>query len=131
VTPASLLGLAELYGVSFEALLRRCEDLRLLPVGTWQRLKENSFQVREAQQLLGIAPVADESMLPQRYINLAVRAFEAGERSEGELMDLLLMDRQKVRRVVEDVLTRNEVTLEGEAGQLILDLGEALAGQAA
>jgi Zn-dependent peptidase ImmA (M78 family)/transcriptional regulator with XRE-family HTH domain len=131
VTPASLLGLSELYGVSFEALLRRCEDLRLLRVGTWQRLKENSFQVKEAQQLLGVAPGADESMLPQRYVNFAVRAFEAGERSEGELMDLLLMDRQRVRRVVEDVLTQNEVTLEGEAGQLTLDLGEALAGKAA
>jgi Zn-dependent peptidase ImmA (M78 family)/transcriptional regulator with XRE-family HTH domain len=128
VTPANLIDLADLYGVSFEALLIRLEDLRLLPIGTWQRLKTERFQVKEAQQLLGIEASSEEPMLPRRYLSLAVRAFEDDLLSEGELVEILQTDRQQARRIVEEVTTRAEVTEEGEAGQLHLDLAEPLAG---
>ncbi|MBM3460016.1 MAG: ImmA/IrrE family metallo-endopeptidase, partial [Armatimonadetes bacterium] len=35
ITPAMLVELSSLYGVSFQALVLRLEGLRLLPVGTW------------------------------------------------------------------------------------------------
>ena len=54
VTPADLCTLADYYGVSVEALSLRLEDLRLLPTGTWDRLKLAGFRVREAQTLLGL-----------------------------------------------------------------------------
>jgi Zn-dependent peptidase ImmA (M78 family) len=128
VTPASLLDLAELYGVSFEALLLRTEDLRLLPVGTWLRLKESKFHVREAKQLLGIRPGFEEPVLPRRYVKLAVQAYEDEKLTEGELTEILHTDRQRARQMVEEVKSQTEVTLEGETGQLELDLGETLVG---
>jgi Zn-dependent peptidase ImmA (M78 family)/transcriptional regulator with XRE-family HTH domain len=131
LTPAALINLADLYGVSFEALLLRLEDLRLIPVGTWQRLKDSKFQVREAQSLLGLGSGPEEPMLPRRYMGLAVRAYEDGLLSEGELVETLHADRQQARRTVQEQTTRTAVTEEGEAGQLVLDLAEPLAGAAA
>jgi Zn-dependent peptidase ImmA (M78 family)/transcriptional regulator with XRE-family HTH domain len=128
LTPAALINLADLYGVSFEALLLRLEDLRLIPVGTWQRLKDSKFHVKEAQSLLGLGSNPDETMLPRRYMGLAVRAYEDGQLSEGELVDILHTDRQQARHIVQEQTTRTAVTEEGEAWQLVLDLAEPLGG---
>ncbi|MEA2692303.1 MAG: hypothetical protein QOJ16_1690 [Acidobacteriota bacterium] len=128
VTPAALLDFAELYGVSFEALLLRSEDLRLLPVGTWQRLKESRFHLGEARRLPGIRASLAEQMLPRRYLTLAVQAYEDEKLTEGELTEILHTDRQRARQMVEEVKSQTEVTLEGETGQLELDLGETLVG---
>jgi Zn-dependent peptidase ImmA (M78 family)/transcriptional regulator with XRE-family HTH domain len=128
MTPAALITLAELYGVSFEALLLRLEDLRLIPVGTWQRLKDSQFQVTEAKQLLGLGLGSEEPMLPRRYMGLAVRAYEDDLISEGELVGFLHTDRQQARRIVQEQVTRATVTEEGEPGQLVLNLAEPLSG---
>jgi Zn-dependent peptidase ImmA (M78 family) len=128
ITPASLINLADLYGVSFEAMLLRLENLRLIPVGTWYRLREARFQVKEAQALLGLGPPAGELWLPRRYTALAVRAYEEDLLSEGELMDILHTDREHARRTVYEFKTREAVTEEGEAGQLHLNLGEPISG---
>jgi Zn-dependent peptidase ImmA (M78 family)/transcriptional regulator with XRE-family HTH domain len=128
VTPAALITLADLYGVSFEALLLRLEGLRLLPDGTWQLLKSDKFRVKEAQQLLGVGSGSSEPMLPRRFMNLAARAYEDALLSEGELVEILHTDRQQARRIVEDLIYRAEVTDEGEPVQLRLDLGQQLAG---
>lgn len=127
VTPAGLITLADYYGVSFEALLLRLEELRLIPVGTWLRLRDGSkFQVKEARQLLGLVGASEEAMLPRRFTGLAVRAYTEGELTEEELMGFIRTDRQQARHVVQQLTTRTAVTEEGESRQLILDLGEAL-----
>jgi Zn-dependent peptidase ImmA (M78 family)/transcriptional regulator with XRE-family HTH domain len=128
ITPAALITLADLYGGSFEALLLRLEDLCLLPVGTWHRLKGDKFRVKEAQQMLGVGPGTGEPMLPRRFMSLAVRAYEAESLSEGELVEVLHTDRQQARQIVQELTTRSEVTEEGEAGQLHLDLAVPLVG---
>ena len=58
MTPATLLTLADLYGVSFEALLLRLEDLRLIPVGTWRHLWQKH---RERQAAHAKAPAAADA----------------------------------------------------------------------
>lgn len=126
VTPAGLIGLADFYGVSFEALLLRLEDLRLIPIGTWLGLKELNFRVNDAQQLLGPRRHTAEQKLPHHYTGLAVGAYLEGELTEAELMEFLLADRQQTRRIVWKVTRRASVTDEGESGQLFLDLEEAL-----
>lgn len=123
VTPGSLLRLAELYGVSFEAMVLRCEDLRLIPVGKWQQLRDRGFRVAEARAPLGLDEAREEPELPKRYVELAVRAYEEGLLTEGQLVDILHTDRVEVRRIVESARTRPEVTFEGESGQFTLDLG--------
>src|SRR5919198_1565724 len=53
ITPAELCQLAHYYVVSVEALTHRLETLHLLPSGTWDRLRDSGFKVREAQTILG------------------------------------------------------------------------------
>ena len=71
--------LAHYYGVSVEAMTRRLEDLKLLPTGIWDKLKEGGFKVREAQQQLGLGSLpAREQKHPIRYQYLAIDALKDG-----------------------------------------------------
>jgi Zn-dependent peptidase ImmA (M78 family) len=100
VTPATLCTLAHYYGVSVEALTRHLEDLKLLPTGTWDRLRDSEFRIQKAQQELGLAPIpAVDELLPKRYQYLAVSAFHQGSITEGQLARFLRVDRLKARRI--------------------------------
>jgi Zn-dependent peptidase ImmA (M78 family)/transcriptional regulator with XRE-family HTH domain len=127
VTPADLCILADFYFVSVEALTRRVEDLRLLPVGTWERLHQAGFKVREAQSLLGLAerPVSDH-LLPLRYMYLAAEAYDRGELSEGQFARYLRVDRIEARRLAAELANRPVVSDTGEVTSLSLNLGEPL-----
>jgi Zn-dependent peptidase ImmA (M78 family)/transcriptional regulator with XRE-family HTH domain len=132
VTPADLCRLADTYFVSLEAMTLRLEDLRLIPAGTWARLKQEGFRVREAQALLQLAPHASmDQLLPPRYLDLAAEAFGQGELSEGQLARFLHADRLEARRLVEERASRSVVSEEGTVVQLTLDLGESLEGHEA
>lgn len=98
VTIADLCTLAVYYFVSVEALVFRLEDLNLLPTGTWDKLQEGGFKVREAQAQLGLVQCeAYDDILPIRYQYLAVDAFDRGLISEGQLARFLQLDRVEAR----------------------------------
>lgn len=120
VTPAGLIGLADYFGVSFQAMIARLEQLKRLPSGTWQRLSRQGFRVREAQAMLGYAkPAASEDAFPKRYLPLAVWAFAEGRISEGQLAELLGLDRLSAReRVQQAVEHAGAEDLESLAGLL-------------
>lgn len=101
VTPGDLCRLAHFYYVSFEAMTRRLEELALIRPGTWQRLRQQGFRVKEAWQLLGLQehPIEDD-LLPSRYRYLAVEAWHRGLLSEGQLASFLRVDRLSARRLV-------------------------------
>lgn len=104
ITPADVLVLAQLYRVSFQAMTLRLEELRLLPPGTWDRLRDDDFKPNAARELLGLQPLAPElSQLPPRYKALAVQAYNADRISEGRLADVLRTDRISARRCVEEL----------------------------
>jgi Zn-dependent peptidase ImmA (M78 family)/transcriptional regulator with XRE-family HTH domain len=128
ITLASLMTLADLYGVSVEAMLMRLEDLRLIPVGTWEKFKERGFSVKEARALMGLGDAPDEPWLSTRYESLAVQAFEDGLLSEGELMQVLHADREQARRTVRRLTTGSGISEEGDTVDLHLDLAEPLGG---
>lgn len=101
-TIGDLCVLANYYGVSLSALVRRLEDLGVAPNGTWERLRERGIKVREAQRQLGLAPIPEQSqLLPLRYQYLAVEAFEQQEISEGLLAKFLRVDRLEARRIIQ------------------------------
>jgi Zn-dependent peptidase ImmA (M78 family)/transcriptional regulator with XRE-family HTH domain len=127
VTPADLCTLAHLYYVSVEALALRLEDLRLVPLGTWERLKQAGFRVREAQALrqLPALPSSDQT-LPLRYLYLAAEAYERGDLSEGQLARVLGVDRLEARRLIDELASRPVVSEEGTVTQVVLELGESL-----
>ncbi|MBE2222763.1 MAG: XRE family transcriptional regulator [Anaerolineae bacterium] len=99
-TIGDLCVLANYYGVSLSALVRRLEDLGVAPSGTWERLRERGIKVREAQQQLGLSPIPEQGqLLPLRYQYLAVEAFEQEEISEGMLAKFLRVDRLEARQI--------------------------------
>jgi Zn-dependent peptidase ImmA (M78 family)/transcriptional regulator with XRE-family HTH domain len=128
VTPADLLNLGQLYGVSFQSLALRLEELKLLSAGTWDRLKDAGFKVNEAKDLSAIPPIPDQlQRLPYRYEALAVQAFLDGEISEGRLAQFLGTDRLGARERVEQ-LTATRFDENGEVRQVALPLGIPLVG---
>lgn len=131
VTPATLLTLSELYGVSVQAMILRTENLKLLPSGTWEALQKRGFRPQEARALLGIQKGEDNPWLPQRYVNLAVQAFDDDLITEGELMNLLHTDREQTRNIVQRARQFPDLSMDGELGEIVLDLSVFLNRQTA
>jgi len=127
MTASEICGLADYYVVSVEAMMLRLEDLRLLPSGTWERLLDRGFKVREAQEQIGlISRLVTEQQLPHRYQSLAVRAYQEGNLTEGELAQLLRVDRLDARKIVIAVTERPHVSEDGDVASLSVDLASSL-----
>ena len=105
ITAAEICRLAHYYFVSMETMMLRLEELRLLPGGTWERLRDRGFKVREAQEQLGLSPYPPSTnrKLPLRYQYLAARAYEEEKLTEGELARLLRVDRVAARRLIQEL----------------------------
>src|SRR6266404_2461074 len=107
ITMAEICHLADWYQVSVQALVLRLENLRRIPVGTWENLAQTGFKPREAQRLLGIdANPPVKGTLPKWYMQLAVLAYENEKISEGQLARFLRTDRVNARLLV-DKLSSN------------------------
>lgn len=96
-TISDVLTLARAFGVSFQAMCIRLEEMNLLPVGTHERLKRQTFQVREAEAHYGVSRPIDHPLLPERYVKLALAAYEDEKLSEGSLAEYLMTDRVTAR----------------------------------
>lgn len=118
---ADLCRLSHLYFVSVEAMAIRLETLRLIPKGVRDHIKESGFKVRRAAELLKLGPHPETSdRFPDRYISLAVQAFDQELLSEGELASVLRCDRVEARDIVARHLTSTEVNDQGEVQQMRL-----------
>jgi Zn-dependent peptidase ImmA (M78 family)/DNA-binding XRE family transcriptional regulator len=101
---ADLVQLAHFYGVSVQAMCLRLEELKRVPSGTWDKLKDGGFRPDQARMTLGIVKTEENrEQLPQRYVLLAHRAFESGLLSEGQLAKKLRTDRVGARLMLEKV----------------------------
>lgn len=127
-TPAELLQLAAAFGVSVQAMTWRLEELRLLPPGTWDHLQKLGFRPPEAQRLAGLpGPKAGVPRMPTRYELLAVQAFLAGELSEGQLAERLMLDRVGARELVDSLMTVEQPAENGSWTQVTLDFARPIA----
>jgi Zn-dependent peptidase ImmA (M78 family)/DNA-binding XRE family transcriptional regulator len=89
-----LVLLAHQFGVASEAMARRLEDLDLLPKGTWESIKDRKFDSKLEREVLGDpAPEQAPPTIPTRLAYLASIALDRGVLSEGQLSDLLVVDR--------------------------------------
>ena len=123
LTAADVCRMAHQYSVSVEAMMLRLEQLGVLPRGTWDRLRDRGFKVREAQQQLMLVPHdVSHRALPAHYEFLAVLAFESGELSEGELARYLRTDRVSARRAVQRLTNEYYLLEEGELASLPIDM---------
>lgn len=101
-TPTNLFTLAHYYGVSIEALVNRLEVTKLLPSGTWDRLRDRGLKVRKVQQELGLEEIPQHTeMIPIHYQHLAIEALDQGLITEGRFADFLNVDRLEARRIAE------------------------------
>ena len=130
ITAAEVCRVANYYFVSVETMMLRLEELRLLPGGTWDRLRDRGFKVREAQEELGLTshPHRDHE-LPIRYQLLAVRAYQQADLTEGELVRLLRVDRVQARRIVQELTHPPHLLDEGQVASLSLDLASSIGKQ--
>ena len=128
---ADLCRLSHFYNASVEAMTLRLEGLGLIPKGVRDHLKESQFEVRRAEAMLNLQqhPVAN-NRFPDRYVFLAVQAFDKGELSEGELCNLLRCDRVTAREIVDRHLTTTAVSDDGEVRQVQLETHYSLLGNA-
>ena len=130
VTVADVCRIAHYYFASIEAVTLRLEELRLLPGGTWDRLTDRGFRVREAQEQLGLSRRTDgDHLLPLRYQLLAIRSYEEGKLTEGELARLLRVDRVSARRTVQRLTHTPHLRDQGDLESLPIDLAATLLGQ--
>ncbi len=89
---------AKRLGVSLEAFCRQLESLELLRKGTFETLKERGLNQRAVQQVLGTLDDEELSIESTRLLLLAAEAYEQGIFSEGQLADMLVLDRIELRR---------------------------------
>lgn len=94
MTLGDLYRLAHSYGVSLETMTHRLEELRLIPVDTWDRARQERFKVTEPTN-------ADDNFFPPRYIALAVEAWQREQISEGQLARFLRTDRLGARERIQ------------------------------
>jgi Zn-dependent peptidase ImmA (M78 family)/DNA-binding XRE family transcriptional regulator len=125
ITPAELCRLAHYYFVSVEALTRRLETFHLLPSGTWDRLRDSGFKVREAQTILGLEPHPHANhLLPLRYQYLAVEAYQRGDLTEGQLARFLRVDRVEARRFIQALTHYRDISGTGKAANISVNLAQ-------
>jgi Zn-dependent peptidase ImmA (M78 family) len=126
-TVADLCMLADQYAVSVEAMTRRLESLGCMQTGTWEGLKAQGFDSGRIRTHLGLqASQTPPHRLPERYVRLAVQAFEEEKITETELMHLLRCSRVEARETVDRLIRPTEVGASGETYQLDLDFGGTL-----
>jgi Zn-dependent peptidase ImmA (M78 family) len=107
LTRRHVIMLAQAFGVSREAMVRRLEELRLCKTGTWDWFQANGgITDEQVRQVLGdafvsFAPQADlHSPVPTRLALLAREVWARELLSEGQLARLLNIDRMELRELL-------------------------------
>jgi Zn-dependent peptidase ImmA (M78 family)/DNA-binding XRE family transcriptional regulator len=100
-SPRHLILLAHMFYVSPEGMCRRLESLKLLPEGTWESLRDRKFSSETVRQVLGDRPRSEETIVPPRLWMLAAEAYRHDLFSEGQLSQMLHMDRVDIRKMLD------------------------------
>jgi Zn-dependent peptidase ImmA (M78 family) len=95
-------------GVSVEAFARRLERLELLPSGTFDSLRDRGLDRAAVKQVLGMDFERGGEEPNARLLLLAAEAYEKDLFSEGQLADMLALDRVTLREVVDDLAGLDE-----------------------
>ena len=96
-----LILLAHQFGVASQAMCRRLEELNLLPQGTWDSMRDRGFASDLERSIIGGASEQPKpALLPTRLAYLASVARHRELLSEGQLCDLLALDRLELREAL-------------------------------
>ncbi len=107
-----LILLAHQFGVATEAMCRRLEELGLLPQGTWDSIRDRGFASDLERSVIGETPVHPKApRVSTRLAYLASIALDRELLSEGQLCDLLAVDRLELREALEPFEAEEAVSL--------------------
>lgn len=107
-----LILLAHQFGVASEAMCRRLEELGLLSQGTWGSLQDRGFASDLERSVIGEVAVHPKSPpIQPRLAYLASLALERELLSEGQLCDLLAVDRLELREALGPFETEEALSL--------------------
>lgn len=111
-TPVDLHGLASAFGVSFQAMALRLEELRLLPRGSYDRIVQSRLRPRAPGKAEGVPRRGEGARLglPDHYVALAVSAYDQELLSESELAEVLATDVATARDVYQQ---RRQIPVDG------------------
>ncbi|HKY36951.1 MAG TPA: XRE family transcriptional regulator [Polyangiaceae bacterium] len=110
-TPLDLFALSRAFGVSFQAMALRLEELRLLPRGSYDKIVRSRLRAHDLgkHELPPARALAISLGLPERYLALAVSAYDQEHFSESEFAECLGTDIATARAVYQ---SRNEISLD-------------------
>jgi Zn-dependent peptidase ImmA (M78 family)/DNA-binding XRE family transcriptional regulator len=96
-----LILLAHQFSVATEAICRRLEELTLLPQGTWDSVRDRGFAGDLERSVIGEVNVQPKPpLISPRLAYLASIALDRELLSEGQLCDLLAVDRLELREAL-------------------------------
>jgi Zn-dependent peptidase ImmA (M78 family)/transcriptional regulator with XRE-family HTH domain len=114
-SPRHLILLAHMFYVSTEAMCRRLEGLKLLQEGMWESLRDRGLTGEMVHQVLGDRPRAADTVVPPRLWLLATEAYRRGHFSEGQLSQMLRMDRVEIRTMLDTLGSEDQHGVESLA----------------
>ena len=107
--------------VSLEAFSRQLEILELLPLGTYDKLRQQGLSDRAVPGFEDETPKRDGTRMlisgasGVRLMMLAAEAHDQGLYSEGQLADMLSLDRLAVREVIDSFAALEPLTVAVES----------------
>lgn len=106
LTRRHVILLANLFGVSRQALVMRLEELELTKKGTWAWFLDNGgITDEQARQVLGTVerePTAPSAAQSSRLFLLAIEAWKKELISEGQMSEMLKLNREQVRTLLDE-----------------------------
>ncbi len=97
-----LIYLASQFGVSIEAVTRRLEAIGLLPSGTYEKLRDRGLSERHVREVLG-EPQQPRPRRLSRFSLLVAEAYDRELLSEGQVVQMLGLERLQARQMLDDV----------------------------
>jgi Zn-dependent peptidase ImmA (M78 family)/DNA-binding XRE family transcriptional regulator len=106
LTRRHIILLSQFFGVSRQAMVLRLEELGLTKKGTWDWFTDNGgITDEQVRQVLGPAayrPIRAEGAQSSRLFLLAIEAWKKDLISEGQMSEMLKLDREKVRKLIDE-----------------------------
>lgn len=106
LTRRHIILLANYFGVSRQAMVLRLEELGLTKKGTWDWFADNGgITDEQASQVLGSMaadPAATDGTQSSRLFLLAIEAWKKDLISEGQMSEMLKLDRENVRELLDE-----------------------------
>lgn len=107
-----LILVAHQFGVATEAMCRRLEELTLLLQGTWDSIRDRGFASDLERSVVGEVTKQPESpLISPRLAYLASIALDRELLSEGQLCDLLAVDRLELREALKPFEAKEVISL--------------------